>query len=208
MIFSIEGIAQYKNVYSKDAWEERDKWQKPEQIIEKLNLKEGSRVADIGCHEGYMTLKLAEKVGFHGRVYAVDINEDKLRLLRENLKEANLKERVNVVKGEFDNPKLPVNTMDAVLIIDTYHEIYPYEQVLKKIYLSMKKGGLFVLVEPIAEERRQLNRKAQTLRHELSLHYAEKELKDAGFHILKTIDPFVDRTEIKGDKMWMIVAEK
>ena len=62
-------VDSYKNVYTESAWKERDEWQKAGDIIKKMKIDGKSTVADIGCHEGYMTFKLA---GVAGKVYAVD----------------------------------------------------------------------------------------------------------------------------------------
>jgi len=58
----------WKDVYSEKAWIDRDRWQKPQELLRQLNLKAGSQVADVGCHEGYLTMKLAKSVGSTGKV--------------------------------------------------------------------------------------------------------------------------------------------
>jgi predicted methyltransferase len=70
--FSVSAQDTYKNIYSSHAWKERDAWQKPNELIKLLKIGAGSQTADIGCHEGYMTFKLASVVGATGKVYAVD----------------------------------------------------------------------------------------------------------------------------------------
>ena len=84
ILLPISGWSQnaWKNIYSESAWDERDQWQKLEVIIAKLGLKLGDQVADIGCHEGYMTFKLASKVGTTGEVFAVDVDQSKLQMQR------------------------------------------------------------------------------------------------------------------------------
>ncbi|MEQ8425172.1 MAG: methyltransferase domain-containing protein, partial [Cyclobacteriaceae bacterium] len=95
----------WKNIYTENAWADRDKWQRADDIIEKLALGEGSSVADIGCHEGYMTLKLARTVGRSGKVFAVDVQQSRLDKLDTNLKELRLS-NVTTIKGDYDNPHL------------------------------------------------------------------------------------------------------
>lgn len=115
---------------------------------------------------------------------------------------------IQAIKGDDDDPKLPAETLDAVIIIDTYHEMDDPDEVLKRIKSSLKTGGKLVICEPVAEERRKLPRADQEKRHELGMNYAIEDLNKAGFRIKYQKDPFIDRTKEKGDKMWVITAEK
>lgn len=207
MILSLSsfGQDQWKNVYTESAWAERDKWQKADELIRQLNIKSGSKVADVGSHEGYMTVKLAAVVGSAGKVLAVDVSQSKLDKLKQHIVKRSIK-NVTLIKGEYDDPKLPLNVLDAVIILDTYHEMDDHDKILQHIKASLKTGGRLVLCEPIADERRKLIRKDQEAKHELSMSFALDDLLKAGFIILKQQDPFIDRSKEKGDKMWLIVA--
>ena len=209
MLLSTASFAQdqWKNVYTESAWAERDKWQKADELIRQLNIKSGSKVADIGSHEGYMTVKLSSIVGSKGKVLAVDVSQSKLDKLKDHLTKRCIA-NVELIKGDYDNPKLPINSLDAVIILDTYHEMDEHDKILQHIKASLKSGGRLVLCEPIADERRKLVRKEQEAKHELSMNFAQEDLQKAGFTILKQQDPFVDRSKEKGDKMWLIVAVK
>ena len=198
---------QWKNVYREEAWSERDSWQRADDLIRKLQLRAGSLVADVGCNEGYMTMKLSKTVGPLGKVFAVDINASKLDLLKAHLGEKDIT-NVNVVKGGYDNPNLPVNTLDAVIIVDSYHEMGDHDEMLRHIRLSLRTGGSLLLCEPIAENRRKLSRAEQEARHELGINYALADLQVAGFEIIFRQDRYVDRSKIKGDMMWVILAVK
>jgi len=202
-----EGQDSWKNVYSESAWAERDKWQKAEELIKHLNLKSSAQVADVGCHEGYITIKLSTVVGASGNVFAVDVEQPKLDKLTAILTKRNIK-NVKIIKGDYDDPKLPVNQLDAVIILDTYHEMEEHDKILQHIKSSLKSGGRLVLCEAIAADRRKATRADQERKHELGINFALEDLKKAGFIIVTQQDPFVDRTKEKGDKMWLIVAEK
>jgi len=173
-----------------------------------MGVEEGIHVADIGCHQGYMTVKLAKKVGKKGRVYAVDINNYQLKKLKENLQKRELQDVVEIIKGDNDDPKLPVSKLDAAIILDSYHEMDSYEEILLHIKKALKPGGRLVIVEPIADQRNGWSRKKQAEKHEISIRYVIKDLKNAGFELIQDITPFIDRTKQKGDKMWMLVAKK
>lgn len=196
-----------KNVYTESAWKERDSWQKADAILAQLNLKPGDQVADIGCHEGYMSVKLSTLVGTDGKVYAVDVESSRLDKLREHLKSRQITNVVPVL-GDRDDPKIPTNSFQAVLIIDSYHEMKDHDKILQKIKAALRSGGRLVICEAIAESRRNLDREQQEGKHELGMSYAIDDLRKAGFQILLQRDRFVDREKIKGDKMWLVVATK
>jgi len=208
LIFLAHGTSgqdSWKNVYSESAWADRDKWQKADELIRQLNLKPSAQVADVGCHEGYMTVKLSTVIGASGKVFAVDVEQSKLDKLTAILAKRNIK-NVQAIKGDYDDPKLPVNQLDAVIILDTYHEMVEHDKMLQHIKSSLKPGGRLVLCEAIADTRRNATRTDQERKHELGMNFALEDLKKAGFTIVKQQDSFVDRTKEKGDKMWIIVA--
>jgi len=204
---SVSGQDTWKNVYRESAWAERDTWQRADEIIKLLKIKPGSHVADIGCHEGYMTIKLSREVNGKGTVYAVDVDQPKLDLLKKHLTERKI-ENVTLIKGDYDDPKLPANSLDAVIILDTYHEMDDHDKILAHVKTSLKYGGRLILCEPIAESRKKLTRAEQEKKHELGMNFALEDLKKAGFEIMVQKDPFVDRQKVKGDMMWIIVAQK
>ena len=197
----------WKDVYSEKAWTDRDRWQKPTELIRYLNLKPGSQVADVGCHEGYLTMKLASAVGPAGKVFAVDIEQPKLDKLNQHLAVRGIG-NVTTVLGETANPKLPPGSLDGVIILDTYHEMDEHDQVLAHIREALKPGGRLVICEAIAEDRRKSSRADQERKHELGLPFALEDARKAGFTVVYKADPFVDRTAEKGDTMWILVLKK
>ena len=197
----------WKNIYSQPAWAARDKWQRADELIRMMDISKGDKVSDVGCHEGYMTFKLAKIVGSEGEVYAVDVESNKLEKVKERAAKNNLSQ-IRTVKGAYDDPKLPANTLDAVLILDAYHEMEEHDEMLKHIKTSLKAGGRLIVCEPIAEERRKLSRSEQEKKHELAIAYALANLTRAGFKIIFKKDGYIDRLKEKGDKMWVIVGEK
>jgi ubiquinone/menaquinone biosynthesis C-methylase UbiE len=204
---SVNAQNPWKDIYRESAWEQRDTWQRANEIIGKLNIKSGSKVADIGSHEGYFTVKLAKVVGTEGKVYAVDVSRDKIEKLKKHLEERKIS-NVNVIVGEENNPRLPAHALDAVLIVDTYHEMDAHHEILQSIRQALKPGGRLVICEPISEERKTLAREDQERKHELGMNYALEDVKQIGFRILSQEESFVDRVKEKGDKMWVIVCEK
>ncbi|HWA35303.1 MAG TPA: methyltransferase domain-containing protein [Cyclobacteriaceae bacterium] len=198
---------QWKNVYIESAWKDRDRWQRADDLIRQLAVRKGSQVADIGSHEGYMTFKLSDAVGPNGKVFAVDVEQYKLDRVNEIARARNVA-NVTTVKGAYDDPGLAAASIDAAIILDTYHEMKEHDAVLSHILVALKPGGRLVLCEPIAENRRMLSRSEQEGKHELGIQYAIDDLARAGFSVVRKQDPFVDREREKGDKMWLIVAVK
>lgn len=203
LMIQFVGYAQYKKEY----WESRNEWQNVPKLIELMGVKKDMKVADIGCHEGYMTIHLSDFLNEEGRVYAVDVVKSRIDKLKDFIKED---KRTNVIPivGEYDDPKLPKNTLDAVIIMDTYHEIDAYKKVLKKVYQSLKKGGKLLILEEIKTYRIEDSREDQTRRHDLALRYVKKDLKKAGFIIEKEIPDFGRWENKEDEQMWILVAQK
>src|SRR3954471_4885356 len=100
---------------------ERSEEEQPDKAIALLGLPKGATVADIGAGNGYITWRLAERVGPTGKVFAVDIQSEMLEMLRENMQRRKLK-NVETVLGKYDDPKLPENALDLIILVDVYHE--------------------------------------------------------------------------------------
>lgn len=193
--------------YNEYDWEERDTWMDTAYIFEKAGITSGSFVADIGCHEGYLSIRLANTVGENGEVYAVDVREDRLETLKENLTKRDLK-NVNVIHGDYDNPKLPKNLLDAVIIMDTYHEMTDYMTILEHVKASLKPDGRIVIIEKQKQKVRDQSRTSQTDAHSMVPKYVRKELLSAGFKNLvqKSKMGFWENNPEK--IIWMLVAVK
>jgi SAM-dependent methyltransferase len=125
---------------------DRDLWQLPDQIMDALGIAEGSLVADIGAGGGWFTIRLARRVGASGLVYAEDIQPQMLeatmrRVAREGLG------NVRRVLGTAEDPRLPAGALDAVLIVDTYHELDDPDSMLRNIAKALKPQGRVGVVD-------------------------------------------------------------
>lgn len=193
--------------YSEDEWKKRDKWMNIDGILEAMSADKGDVVADLGSHEGYMTLHLARTVGPSGKVYAVDVEKYKLRNLERHMKRRDIS-NVETVLGDYDNPKLAANSLDAIIIMDAYHEMDDYMTILEHVKNALKPGGRLVMLEEIDNFRKDHTRKEQTRSHDLGIRYAREELSKAGFTIQSEIPDF-GRWENKKDKrIWLLVATR
>lgn len=130
------------------AWLERpdrEVQEQPQRLIEALKLEPSDVVADIGAGTGYMSFRLAAEVP-EGKVLAVDIQPEMLDML-SFFQDINQIENVESILGEPDNPNLPDDQVNLVLMVDAYHEFeYPYE-MMQGIVRSLKPNGRVVLVE-------------------------------------------------------------
>jgi predicted methyltransferase len=124
---------------------DRDKWQKPEQIMDALNIADGSVVADIGAGAGWFTIRLARRVGPNGIVYAQDIQRQMLEAIRRRVAKEGL-QNVQTRLGEGSNPNLPDNSLDAVLVVDVYPEVEERVTFLENLAVSLKPNGRIGIV--------------------------------------------------------------
>jgi ubiquinone/menaquinone biosynthesis C-methylase UbiE len=125
---------------------EREQEERPDKLLFALRLKKGEAVADIGAGSGYITFRMAGRVGPTGKIYAVDIQPEMLAIIRKRMKERNIANVVPVQGAEKD-PKLPANAVDTILMVDVYHEFeYPWEMT-KAMIAALKPGGRLVFVE-------------------------------------------------------------
>jgi predicted methyltransferase len=127
-------------------WKERDAWQQPRRVMDALGLGPGGAVADLGCGRGYFTARLAERVGEHGKVYAEDVQDEVLKAVADYASEKKLTQVVTV-QGTEDDPSLPPASLDAILIVNAYHEMKHFQAMLAGMAKALKPGGLLAIVD-------------------------------------------------------------
>jgi ubiquinone/menaquinone biosynthesis C-methylase UbiE len=124
---------------------DRDAWQRPDQIMDALQIGENSVVADLGAGGGWFTVRLARRVGPNGHVYAEDIQPQMIQAIERRVTRESLR-NVTTQRGTADDPRLPAGTMDAVLIVDAYHEIERPVVLLANAAKSLKPGGVIAII--------------------------------------------------------------
>ena len=192
--------------YTENDWPSRDTWMQPERILELAQIGPGDKVADIGCHEGYMSMHLARTVAQGGIVFAVDIREDRLKRLAANASERRL-ENIVTVLGRENDPLLPENGLDAVFIVDTYHEMEAYMEVLGHVRNALKPGGRIIILEKLKDYARNKSRDEQTDYHTLSPEYVREELMAAGFQMMKEVNDLGNWENDPDKKIWVLLAK-
>ncbi len=182
----------------------RDDWQRVPDILGALAIAEGSRVADVGAGSGYFTEHLARAVGVGGRVFAVDISERALSQLRERVHDAGLT-NVEVIRGEVDDPRLPVGSLDAVLVVNAYHMMTERASMLSGMFIALRPGGRLVIVDKDMKVSTH-DSAHPTPTNELSIDLAERDLLGAGFVILERDPEFT--VSGHGVHQWLLVARR
>jgi predicted methyltransferase len=119
---------------------DRDAWQQPDQIMDFLEIAEGSVVADLGAGGGWFTIRLARRVQPNGRVYAEDIQPEMIGSIRRRVEREGLQAVVEPVLGSALDPQLPA-PVDVVLIVETYYEMDDPRTLLRNVRKSLKPGG-------------------------------------------------------------------
>jgi ubiquinone/menaquinone biosynthesis C-methylase UbiE len=178
-------IAQTMHYLGAD-WLTRESRQREEDcdtMLGALQVKPGDVVCDMGCGNGFYTLKLAELVGKRGKVIAVDIQREMLLLLDDRAKQEKVT-NIDTVLGTVVDPKLPKKAVDLVLLVDVYHEFSHPEQMLAAIRKSLKPTGRIALVEFRAEDP---NVPIKPL-HKMSKEQIMKELPPNGFKLIEQFD--------------------
>ena len=154
----------------------------PNEVIRAMDLQANSVVADIGAGTGYFTIRIAPLVPA-GQVYAVDIQPEMLEILIKRTQRLSFS-NVTPVVGKINDPLLPEKAIDAVLLVDAYHEFaYPYE-MMSGIVRSLRLGGRVFLVEYRGEDS---NIPIKPL-HKMTQQQAKTEMGAVGLRWVETRD--------------------
>ena len=123
---------------------ERDKWQKPHEVITALKLAPDQSVADIGAGTGYFSVRFAHMLP-QGRVYGVDVEPDMVKYLGERAKKENLT-NLTAVAGAPDDARIPA-PVDLVILVDVYHHVDKRAEYFRNLRASLKPGGRIAVID-------------------------------------------------------------
>lgn len=162
---------------------ERQSEEGPDIMVDALKLKPGEVVADIGAGSGYITWRLARKLGPRGIVYAEDIQPEMLALAQKRMHEMRVA-NVRTVLGTITDAHLPPRSLDLALMVDVYHEFdHPWEMT-RSLVRALKPGGRLVFVEYRLEDP---SVPIKTL-HRMSERQVRKEMAIWPLHWATTIE--------------------
>lgn len=163
----------------------RDSWQKPKQVVERLDIQPGARVADLGAGGGYFTWYLAAAVGPQGKVYAVEIDDTALAIIEKEMKSRGVR-NVVPIRAESGDAKLP-EPVDLVFSCDTYHHMQDRIAYFQSLARYLKPDGKVAILDFHAE-----GFFSGLLGHGTTKQEVRREMESAGYRLAAEYD-FIDR---------------
>ena len=154
----------------------RDERLQINRVMDILRIVPGKTVADIGAGSGWFTVRAAKRVGDSGTVYAVDINPDAIRYIESRIRKENLR-NVKPILGKPDNPLLPA-TVDAVLLLKTYHEVAEPIELLRNLRPSLTAAARVGVID----------RNGNGENHGVAREIVIREANEAGYQLLEQDD--------------------
>ncbi|MBS1804981.1 MAG: class I SAM-dependent methyltransferase [Acidobacteria bacterium] len=161
----------YKGDLSIFEYSDRDKKLHIDRVMDLLAIAPGKSVADIGAGSGWFTVRAAARVTPSGQVYAEDINSDAIDYIKNRAAKENLA-NIHTVLGDVEDTKLPPSSVDAVLILKTYHEFADPIPLMKRLRASLKPGAKLGIID----------RNGNGTDHGIMPDLVEREMSEAGYH--------------------------
>lgn len=153
-------------------------------VMDILGLTPGKSVADIGAGSGWFTVRAARRVGTGGIAYAVDINPEAADYVGKRAQKEKL-ENVKTILSRPDDPMLPADSVDAVLLLKTYHEVAHPVELLRNLRGALRPGAKVGVID----------RNGNGMDHGVGKDVVIREAQEAGYRLLKEYD------FVKGDNM-------
>ena len=160
---------------------ERDRDQKPAQVIEALNLKPGMAIADLGSGSGYFTRRFVEAVTETGMVYAIDVEPEMLAYVKESIVHMHVPYTAEFILARPDSPKLPFESVDLLFVCNTVHHLEERSKYFRDLASSLKPGGHIGIIDFYPDERS--GELGFPKHHLVSRDTIVKELTDAGYRL-------------------------
>ena len=176
-------------VFGHENWEwlereGREEAERPDVVIQAMNLKDGDMVAEIGTGTGFFARRLARAVAPSGKVYGNDIQPEMLKKLEELAAKEGVTNIVPVLGSETDT-NLPPGQMDWILMVDVYHEFQKPEEMLAQIRRALKPNGRVAVIEYRLEGD---SASHISTAHRMSVEQVLAEWEPAGFTLMETIE--------------------
>lgn len=154
-----------------------------------MEWKRGTVVADIGAGDGRYSFSAAERVGESGKVYATEIDKEKLAQLRDEVKTKNLK-NVDVVESSEAETNLPAACCDDIFLRRVYHHITKPLEFDASMLRALKPGGKLAIIDfpPHPEYGKVKGVPKDREDHGIQQKILIEELTKAGFQLEKIAD--------------------
>jgi SAM-dependent methyltransferase len=155
-----------------------------DRVLDILGIVPGKAAADIGAGSGWFAVRAARRVSASGQVYAVDINPQAIQYINDRIQKEQLP-NVKTIVSKPDDPLLPANSVDAVLLLKTYHEIAHPVTLLRNLRPALRPGAKLGIID----------RNGNGADHGVGREVIIREAKEAGYALLNQYD------FVKADKM-------
>ena len=155
----------------------RDERLQIQRVMDILGIGPGKNAADIGAGSGWFTVRAAARVGSTGEVFAVDINPEATHYIDERITKEKI-QNVRTVLSKADDPLLPANQVDAVLLLKTYHEVAKPVILLRNLRPALRAGAKVGVID----------RKGNGENHGVSADVVIKEAAQAGYELVGKYD--------------------
>jgi predicted methyltransferase len=162
---------------------DRDRVQRPDELVRAIGVKPGMTVADVGTGVGYMLPHLSAAVGTNGKVIGEDIFDDFLGKARAAVEKAGLS-NVEFVKGTEKTANLPTGEVDVILALDSYHHFNYPKEMLASFRSALKPGGHLAIVEYYRREGA-MGGQSALLHIRVDDAGVIKEVEAAGFRLIQ-----------------------
>ena len=162
---------------------EREVEEQPQRVIDALDIRPGQTIVDLGAGSGYYSFRVAPLVGPAGKVIAVDIEPEMLRVIQQRAEREQVNNLVTVRSAQCD-PNLPVASVDLLFMVDVYHELScPYE-MMQKVAAALKPGGRVALIEFRKEDPKVMIKEV----HKMSVAQIVREMNAVGLKHKDTVE--------------------
>jgi len=155
-----------------------------DRVMDLLGIAPGKSVADIGAGSGWFTVRAGRRVGEGGVVYAVDINPEAVHYIDRRANKEQL-HNVKTILSKADDPLLPAHSVDAVLLLKTYHEVAHPVTLLRNLRAALRPGAKVGVID----------RNGNGEDHGVGREVVIREAQEAGYKLVGQFD------FVKGDKM-------
>ena len=132
---------------------ERDRYQKPSQVIEALRVKPGMAVADLGSGSGYFTRRFVEAVTETGMVFAIDVEPEMLAYVKESVIHMHTAYTAEFILAMPDSPKLPFESIDLLFVCNTVHHLEERSKYFRDLQSSLRPGARIAIIDFYPDER-------------------------------------------------------
>lgn len=161
---------------------EREIEELPETALDKIGIKPGMVVADVGAGVGYFSIRIAKRVAPAGKIFAVDVQPEMLSILKDRAAKAKVT-NIQPILGSESDPHLPPGSCDLILMVDVYHELSQPQRMLQKLKQALKSDGRLILLEYRKEDPHIPIRSE----HKMSVQEAQAEVEAEGFKLKETL---------------------